>query len=118
MIDMALLFSVVRVTANDCDEEFLVGGISREFEDLEGWTAFDNFMEDISEETEVGVHVESYLYGEGETNVAAPEEIAYFMKRINQCADFLSLHCDSIEDSDFTFPWSGEEQFDLNMEVN
>ena len=49
---MALLFSAVTVTANDQEVEFLVGGIPREFDDLEGWTSFDNFMEDIDEETE------------------------------------------------------------------
>ena len=40
---MALLFSAVTVTANEQEVEFLVGGIPREFDDLEGWTAFDNF---------------------------------------------------------------------------
>ena len=47
MINMALLFSAVTVTANNQEVEFLVGGIPREFDDLEGWTAFDNFMEAI-----------------------------------------------------------------------
>ena len=56
---MALLFSAVTVTANDQEVEFLVGGIPREFDDLEGWTAFDNFMEDIDEETEVSVHAKA-----------------------------------------------------------
>ena len=50
---MALLFSAVRATANDQEVEFFVGGIPREYDDLEGWTAYDNFMEDIDEETEV-----------------------------------------------------------------
>jgi len=45
---MALLFSAVTVTAKDKKVEFLVGGIPREFSDLEGWTAFERFMEDIS----------------------------------------------------------------------
>ena len=40
---MALLFSAVTVTANDKKVEFLVGGIPREFSDLEGWTAFERF---------------------------------------------------------------------------
>ena len=44
---MALLFSAVTVTANDQEVEFLVGGIPREFDDLEGWTAFDSFMKRI-----------------------------------------------------------------------
>ncbi len=113
---MALLFSAVTVTANDQEVEFLVGGIPREYDDLEGWTAFDNFMEDLDEDTEVSVHAEAYLYGEGETVKATPEEIAYFMKRIEMKADFLSARCDNIEDNDFTINWSPEELFD--MEVN
>lgn len=62
---MALLFSAVTVTANDKKVEFLVGGIPREFSDLEGWTAFERFMEDISEDTTVKVHAEArqYVYG-------------------------------------------------------
>lgn len=59
---MALLFSAVTVTANDKKVEFLVGGIPREFSDLEGWTAFERFMEDISEDTTVKVHAEANLY--------------------------------------------------------
>lgn len=78
---MALQFSAVTVTANDQEVEFLVGGIPREFDDLEGWTAFDNYMEEIDEETEVSVHAEAYLYGEGESVRATPEEVAYIMKR-------------------------------------
>ena len=56
---MALLFSAVRATANDQEVEFFVGGIPREYDDLEGWTAFDRFMEDIDEETEVAIHAEA-----------------------------------------------------------
>ncbi len=41
---MALLFSAVTVTANDQEVEFLVGGIPREYDDLEGRTAFDMFI--------------------------------------------------------------------------
>ena len=33
---MALLFSAVKVTAKDQEVDFLVGGIPREYEDLEG----------------------------------------------------------------------------------
>ena len=80
---MALLFSAVTVTANDKKVEFLVGGIPREFSDLEGWTAFERFMEDISEDTTVKVHAEANIYGGEEIVKATPEEIAYFMKRIS-----------------------------------
>lgn len=113
---MALLFSAVTVTANDQEVEFLVGGIPREFDDLEGWTAFDRFMEDINEETEVSVRAEAYLYGEGESVRAPPEEVAYIMKRMDMKADFLSSRCDNIDSVDFTIKWSPEELF--NMEVN
>ena len=112
---MAVLFSAVSVTANDQEIEFYVGGIPREFDELEGWTAFDNFMEDIDEETEVSVHAKAYLYGEEETYKATPEEVAYFIKRMETDDTFLS-RCDNIEDVDFNFQWSPEEIFD--MEVN
>ena len=108
---MALLFSAVRATANDQEVEFFVGGIPREYDDLEGWTAFDRFMEDIDEETEVAIHAEAYLYGEEETHRATPEEVAYFMNRIEMDNTFLA-RCDNIESVDFTINWSPEELFE------
>lgn len=42
---MALLFSAVTVTAGYDEAEFTVGGMPREYDDLVGWTAFDDFME-------------------------------------------------------------------------
>lgn len=53
---MALLFSAVTVTAGYDEAEFTVGGIPREYDDLVGWTAFDDFMENVDAETEVSVH--------------------------------------------------------------
>ena len=44
---MALLFSAVTVTAGYDEAEFTVGGIPREYDDLVGWTAFDDFMENV-----------------------------------------------------------------------
>ena len=112
---MALLFSAVTLTANDHDTEFLVSGIPRDTDDLAGWTAYEGFLGEIDEECEVRVHVEAYLYGEGETFRASLEEIAYFNKRLEMNADFLSASCDNIEDADFTFTWSPEELFGLEM---
>lgn len=74
---MALLFSAVTVTAGYDEAEFTVGGIPREYDDLVGWTAFDDFMENVDAETEVSVHAEVYLYGGEETVTATPEEVAY-----------------------------------------
>ena len=52
---MALLFSAVTVTTGNEEIEFTVGGIPREYDDLVGWTAFDDFMENVDAETEVSV---------------------------------------------------------------
>ena len=112
---MAVLFSAVTVTAGDQEKEFLVRGIPRELGDIEGYTAFEEFMEDIDEETEVSVHAEAYLYGEGETYTATLEELAYFYLRIEMHEDFLSARCDNIEDVDFTFGWSPDELFGMKM---
>lgn len=112
---MALLFSAVTITANGEETELLVGGIPREYDDLEGWTFFDYFMEDIGEEAEVSVHAEAYLYGDGETVQASPEEVAYLTIRKDNDDRFLADHCDNIEDVDFTFTWSPEELFGMEM---
>lgn len=61
---MALLFSAVTVTAGYDEAEFTVGGIPREYDDLVGWTAFDDFMENVDAETGVSVHAEVYFYDE------------------------------------------------------
>lgn len=79
---MALLFSAVTVTAGNEEIEFTVGGIPREYDDLVGWTAFDDFMENVDAETEVSVHGEVYLYGGEETVTATPEEVAYLRQKI------------------------------------
>lgn len=100
---MALLFSAVTVTAGYDETEFTVGGIPREYDDLVGWIAFEDFMENVDAETEVSVHAESYLYGGEETVTATPEEVAYLMMRMERDENFLAGHCDNIEAIDFSF---------------
>lgn len=112
---MAVLFSAVTVTAGAQEKEFLVRGIPRELGDIEGYTEFEEFIEEIDEETEVSVHAKAYLYGEGETYTATLEELAYFYQRIEMREDFLSARCDNIEDVDFTFGWSPEELYGMEM---
>lgn len=113
---MALLFSAVTVTANNEQIKLLVGGIPSDYDDLEGWSDFDDFMESVYDETDVTVHAEFYLYGEGETVKATPEEIVYLIKRIMDDDNFLTGHCDNIEDKDFTIRWSPEELYGLEMD--
>ena len=73
---MALLFSAVTVTAGNEEIEFTVSGIPREYDDLVGWTAFDDSMKNVDAETEVSVHAEAYLYG-GEETVYEISDLAY-----------------------------------------
>lgn len=57
---MAVLFSAVTLTADNNQVEFLAAGIPRDSDDLEGWTAYENFMDELDSEQEVSVHVEAY----------------------------------------------------------
>ena len=106
---MALLFSTVTVTAETADAEFLVFGVPASSEDLEDWIAFSDLLDRLDREQELSVHVETYLYGEGETVRATPEEVAYLTMRSERDPAFLSRHCDNIADSDFTVEWTPEE---------
>ena len=80
---MALLFSQVRVSIpNGNEAEFLVSGIPQEMKDFDCYIKFENFLDNIEENTEISVHAEVYLYGEGETFKASIEEVAYFHLRM------------------------------------
>lgn len=114
---MAVLFSAVTLTADNNQAKFLVGGIPQDADDLEGWAAYEKFMDELDSEQEVSVHVEAYLYGEGETVKATPEEVAYFKIRADTDEEFLHDHCDNIEDADFTIHWSPEELYSVDLEL-
>lgn len=112
---MAVVFSAVTVTSNDDQAEFLVSGIPKCYSDLEGWTAFDNLIKEVDTEQEIKVHVATCQYGEGEQYIATPEEVAYFTKRAAETDDFFYDHCKDIGHSDFSFTWSPQELFGMEM---
>ena len=56
---MAVLFSAVTLTVGKNQVEFLAASIPRAADDLEGWAAFEDFMDELDAEQEVGVHVEA-----------------------------------------------------------
>lgn len=114
---MAVLFSAVMLTADNNQVEFLTAGIPRDADDLEGWTAYENFMDELDSGQEVGIHVEAYLYGEGETVKATPEEVAYFTMRADADEKFLHDRCDNIEDADFTIRRSLDELYGVKLEL-
>ena len=74
---MAILFSKVSLKADDRIEEFLIGGAPSDEDELSGWAPYDDFIDSLTDEAEIEVYVESYLYGEGETVRDTPEEVAY-----------------------------------------
>ena len=112
---MALLFSHVRVSTPDGNEaDFLVSGIPREFDNFEYYTRFEDFLDSIEEDTEISVHAEAYLYGDGETINASIEQVAYLTLRMNADDRFLTDHCDNIESVDFTFIYSPDELFGMD----
>ena len=113
---MALLFSAVTVTSEDDQVEFLVAGIPKTYSDLEGWTAFDNLISTVVSEQEIQVHVAACLYGEGEPFNATPEEIAYLTRRAEADENFFYDHCKHAGHSNFSFTWSPEESYGMEME--
>ena len=72
---MAVLFSAVTITSDSDQAEFLVAGIPKSYADLEGWTAFESFMDEVDTEQDIKVHVAACLYGEGEVFTATVTEV-------------------------------------------
>lgn len=112
---MAVLFSAVTVTSDSDQAEFLVAGVPKSYADLEGWTAFENLMREVDTEQEIKVHVAACLYGDGEQFIATPEEVAYFTRRAAETDDFFYDHCTDAGHSDFSFTWSPQELFGMEM---
>lgn len=112
---MGVLFSAVTLTANKKNAELLVGGIPRTPEDLKGWFKFWDFINEIDEDETVKVEAQGYIYGKEETFDATPEEVAYFMKRIESRTDFIESRCKKAENAEFQFTKSDEHQFGMEM---
>lgn len=89
--------------------------IPRDYEDLERYTAFEEYVGYLSDECDIEVNVDSYLYGEGETVKASIEEIAYLTMRMGMKADFLERSCQKVEDSSFLLRYSPEELYGMEI---
>lgn len=98
---MSLRFSRVTLFSDGRTTSFLVGGIPQSQADLQGWTAFDNYMDNAQLYKAVNAHVETFLYGGEEPFDAAPEEVAYFYKRIERQPDFIETRTEKIGETDF-----------------
>ena len=98
---MALLFSEVTLTAEDMQKKFLVSGIPMDLDDLDGWTAYEDFLLELEDEASVKFICDSYLYGERKIEEATPEEVAYLTMRASFDPEFLNRHCKKISHSEF-----------------
>lgn len=99
---MSLRFSRVTLYSAGKTTSFLVGRISKNRADLQGWTIYDNFVSDVPRYTAINAHVESFLNGGEEPFYATPEEVAYFYKRIERQPDFIESRAEKTGESDFT----------------
>ncbi len=98
---MSLRFSRVTLFSAGKTASFLVGGIPQSRADLQGWTAFDNYMGNAQLYKVINAHVEMFLYGGEEPFDATPEEVAYFYKRIERQPDFIESRTEKIGETDF-----------------
>ena len=105
---MSLRFSKVTLFSDGKTTSFLFGGIPQSRADLQGWTSFNNYMDNAQRYKVINAHVETFLYG-GEAPIdATPEEVAYFYRRIERQPDFIESRTEKISESDFII---------MNMEV-
>ena len=68
---MAVQFSKVTLTADNGNTvSFLCSGCPINTSDLAGWTKYQRFMSDNHDCQSIKADVDTYLYGEGDTNNA------------------------------------------------
>lgn len=63
VINIAILFSQVKVQSADQSETFLISGIPKEYEDLTDSVQLEWFLQDIDSDEAVQVHADAYRRG-------------------------------------------------------
>ncbi len=112
---MGIVFSNVTVSAFDDETSFFVKGTPKDVSDLEGWTAFQRFGQEIDRDLDVQVRVQSFMYGAGEPEEATVAEVAYMYKRMKADPSFLERRCILMGENSFSFDWCPEELFGHNF---
>lgn len=90
---MSLEFTKVTATCGNRSTEFLTMGTPKERYELEGYTAFDDFMNTVPDEADIKVSCIPYTYGEGVPVTASIEEVAYLTMRMQGDQNFLDKRC-------------------------
>lgn len=101
---MSIRFSRVKAEAEDRSSTFLVGGIPTAPADLEGWTAYQEFLRGSRDNEQITACVETFVYGDGEPFDATPEEVAYIYLRAARRPDFIEARTTKVADSEFSIP--------------
>ena len=97
---MSLRFSRVTIVGSKPQVSFLVGGNPQDQNDLNGWTAFDNYIKGVRQDEAIVAHVETFFYGGEEPVDATPEEVAYMYKRIEMRPDFIEARTEKCDEGD------------------
>ena len=90
---MSLEFSKITATCGSRSTVFLTMGTPKERYELEGYTAFDDFMNTVPDEADIKVSCIPYTYGEGVPVTASIEEVAYLTMRMQGDQNFLDKRC-------------------------
>jgi molybdopterin-biosynthesis enzyme MoeA-like protein len=76
--DRSIIFSEVELITVDNHSIFYAPGCPDEF-DIEEQDGFIDFIENLDEETDILVHVNSYIFGTGESDIPFPDELEYIV---------------------------------------
>ena len=98
---MSIRFSRVKAMSQDRAALFFVGGVPSLQNDLNGWTAFDEFAAMHRADEIITCSVETFEYGEGEPNDATPEEVAYIYMREAARPDFIEARTKKTGETSF-----------------
>ena len=106
--DKSMLFSKVTLTSdNGSTDEFICGGIVNCEEDLENADLYNEFLEDNPDAESIEVNARAYSFGDGESENADDEELAYIRCRGDEFLD--SDEVDMKESSNFIILTDNEE---------
>lgn len=108
---MALRFSEITMKDGHRESRFFVSGFPQESEQLDGWTAYHRFLEELTEDTTVDIQVRAFLYGDEDVFDATPEEVAYITMRDERDPGFLD-RCRFVGETNFNLHWCPKELFD------
>ena len=108
---MAVCFSYIILESDHGATEMLARGKVTESDQLDGYSAYEDYCMDIEDDAVIQVQSDEYLYGEGEIFDATFEELAYFMMRMNDNPNFLANRCSYVGRTKFEINYAPHELF-------